>query len=112
MLTLVLVGLVTAAGLGIWFWRSQSVRKVDYTQLLFRELCRAHSLEHADRRLIAKQAARAGIGDPCLLFVDSALWKLDESVAQESSPQGKEMKCLIKLQRTLFLSPKATPNAG
>jgi hypothetical protein len=57
-------------------YRSSRRRKREFThespQRLFRELCRAHGLSFASRRLLKRLAVARGVPNPAILFVDSA----------------------------------------
>ena len=77
--------------------------KVENARCLFRELCRAHQLTSSKRQLILKLANRLEIADPCVLFMDSTLWKMPDPQGANALT-GKQWDRLRACQRELFLS--------
>jgi hypothetical protein len=52
-----------------WYSRRES-RPLNSPKVLFRELCRAHQLGHADRKLLREIADWHGMADPVQLFLE------------------------------------------
>lgn len=72
---LVVMGMAVLVGLIFLIWlratrREQRRFQSDSTAQLFRELCRAHELNRADRRLLKQLAASRGLASQALVFVE------------------------------------------
>ena len=69
--------LALLAGIGIGLFllhrfarRRENAKSYDSPPELFRELCRAHRLDRADRRLLKRLAAAWGLASPAYLFIE------------------------------------------
>jgi hypothetical protein len=78
-------------------YRSSQRRKRQFThdspRRLFRELCRAHGLPLASRRLLKRVAAARGIPDPTMLFVISSHFDTT-SLPENLRPKANEIRAL------------------
>lgn len=100
-----LLGVLVGAGVGFGGWIAIRVRRnssSDNSRALFRELCRAHELSRAERRLLSGLAMHLRLKAPCLLFIDSNLWELPNASEQENVVSELNWGKLRKLQRVLF----------
>jgi hypothetical protein len=73
--TLVVVGMAILVALIFLIWlranrRERREFQSDSSARLFRELCRAHNLNRADRRLLKRLAVSSGLASQALLFVE------------------------------------------
>jgi hypothetical protein len=97
-----------AAGLAVgvliaWYYsRFSSRRQEDVSphnpQRLFAELCRAHKLSAAQRRLLEWLAAERQLLQPALVFLDPIL--LESAIAHADSPNVRQR--LTELRSRLF----------
>jgi hypothetical protein len=69
-----MVGSLALLGFAVWLftrWYSRrESRPVNSPRALFRDLCRAHQLGHADRKLLREIAEWHGLADPVQLFLE------------------------------------------
>jgi len=73
LLTILAAIALVVAGAIVWYRSSRRPPihfSCDSSARLFRELCRAHGLSSASRRLLKRLAAARNIATPALLFVD------------------------------------------
>jgi hypothetical protein len=70
----------------------------DSSAKLFRELCAAHRLTSAGRRLLKRLAEARGIANPTLLFVEPHHFAVDD-LPPELKAQSKELR---KLEQILY----------
>ena len=77
--------------------RSSRRRRQEFThdspRLLFWELCRAHRLPFASRRLLKQLAAAQGISEPAMLFVDSSSFE-SAGLPAALQPRANEIRTL------------------
>jgi hypothetical protein len=78
-------------------YRSSRRRNEEFThdspRHLFRELCRAHRLPLASRRLLKRLAAAHGVSDPAILFVNSTHFDA-ASLPASLQPSANQVKML------------------
>jgi hypothetical protein len=72
---LVVVGMAAMVALVMLIWLRASRREkrpfsTNSSARLFRELCRAHGLSYANRRLLKRLAAARGLAGPAFVFVE------------------------------------------
>jgi hypothetical protein len=83
-------------------YRSSQRRKQEFThdspRQLFRELCRAHRLPLASRRLLKRLAAARHVADPAMLFVNSGHFET-ANLPENLNPSADEIR---KLHERLF----------
>lgn len=107
-LGLVLSLVFTALICGLYFLaRYRQGASADDHNAIFRDLCRAHDLTGAERRLLKRLAMGLQLSSPGSLFVDSSLWRLPDGSDRHQRLSKAEWDKLLKLQRTLFLPPPA-----
>lgn len=100
------VGLIAAAAAGIvlviWcvkaWLRYREQRTTHSPWLLFQELCAAHGLTYAERRIAKQLAKELRLAQPGVLFVESAWWESDRLPRSLTS----QLVTLEKLRKRLF----------
>ncbi|MDX1945613.1 MAG: hypothetical protein SFU86_09395 [Pirellulaceae bacterium] len=71
-------------------------RKTNSAGRLMHELCQAHRLTHAQRRLLGRVARQAKLVEPALVFVDRT--SIDAAIAKADVPRAKrELELLRKI---------------
>lgn len=87
--------------LAIWLlsrWRAKDHKPIDNSELLYRELCRAHRLTWSQRSMLHKIAIQQRLEDPSVLFVEPTYLK---QAAKESRKPRQKQQC-EQLQQKLF----------
>lgn len=105
--------IVTALSCALYFLiRYRRGRPLDDSRSLFRELCHAHDLTGAERRLVKRLALGLELPSPAALFVDSSIWRLPDGSDRHPRISKADWDKLLKLQCTLFLPPPANALPG
>jgi hypothetical protein len=95
------LAVILALGLLISHWISRRRQKefwCDNSSQLFHELCRAHRLDRANRRLMQKLAAARGVKNAAQLFVEPDNFDLAKLPSELNSSAGE----LRQLRHELF----------
>ncbi len=97
----ILVGVVIAVAAGIWF-AARHFQLIDSGRVscpirLFRELCKAHELNWAERSLLRKLAHRRNLVSPAEIFVRPDCFDLDGAAVQ-----GKVAQQVSDIHEKLF----------
>lgn len=97
----VVVGAVLLGVLIHYYYdRKQRRPLANNPKLLFQELCKAHSLNFAQRRALRKLARVRRLSNPCLVFVDIRLWPTNSEAQRLLG--GWTRRKLCELRRNLF----------
>jgi len=95
---LMVLGLLAAVVVGVIIWRIVAQRaKRTYSSnnptKLFNELCKAHGIDRAGRRLLKRLADARGESSAAQLFLDPQAFEL-QTMPGELRPAAKELKLL------------------
>jgi hypothetical protein len=103
LLAIIFVAMLIAASIYLFFQLRQRRAYANNPQLLFQELCAAHSLCRSQRQALRRLAQVRGLTDPGLVFVDCSLWP--SSVEANRLLGNRIRKSLTELRRQLFQAP-------
>ena len=103
LLAIIFVAMLIAASIYLFFQFRQRRARASNPQLLFQELCAAHSLSRSQRQALRRLAQVRGLTDPGLVFVDCSLWP--NSVEANRLLGNRIRKSLTELRRLLFQAP-------
>jgi hypothetical protein len=81
--------------------RQERIRRYSSPRGLFRELCKAHGLDRAERRLLMRLANHHQLEHPARMFLEDERFGL-ESLSGELRGQGSE---IVRLHDRLFAEP-------
>lgn len=101
-------GLAVGVLVAWWYSRWRTARRADTSphqpQKLFRELCQAHQLSAAQRRLLEWLVADRELMQPALVFLDPIL--LESAISHAESPGVR--KRLTELRTKLFAASETS----
>lgn len=86
-------------------FKQRTSRVISDSQLLFRELCRAHHLSWRARHLLQEMARVKKLNDPCVLLLDGKHWILNPETEAKLCTNSKRNR-IQKLQPLLFAPAK------
>lgn len=103
---LMILGIIALVALAVWglswlLMRSEGERRAYSPRKLFAQLCRAHGLDRAQRRLLKRVARHHGLTMAAQLFVEPHRFEGLELVLAD------QREALATLRATLFASPPA-----
>lgn len=108
----IVAALLAVGGVVFYVLKNRPKPKINDLTHLFRELCDSHQLGRRHRELLLRFAKNRKISNPCMLFVDSALWQAAQVVVGAGARQHPDQPKLDRLKKTLYSPAKTTLSAG
>jgi hypothetical protein len=99
---IIFFAMATAGGIYFFYRRRCLLSQFNSGELLFNELCTAHSFKRSQRRVLKKLSLSRCLNEPAMIFIDKTLWPTNQEAHRLWGNQVRQQ--LSDLRRHLFTS--------